>query len=607
MSKNIELLAPAKNDETAITAIRCGADAVYIGASNFSARQAASNSIQEIQRALDYAHQFYARVYVALNTIMTDDELYDARILIDKLYKIGIDGLIIQDMGLLKSDLPDIPIIASTQMNNSTPEKVNFLEEIGISRAILARELSLEQITAIRKAAPNIELEFFVHGALCVSMSGQCYMSYAAGGRSGNRGQCAQPCRKLYTLKDLKGNELAKNKYLLSLKDLNLSEYLEKLLDAGISSFKIEGRLKNLAYVANIVGYYRQKLDSILKDRQLKAASSGDTILEFEPDPSKTFSRGFTDYGITGNQKSMASIHTPKATGELIGTVIAIGETSFKIDSNKQLANGDGICFLDDRNILQGTTVNKVENDIIHPKTMDYISIGTQIYRNYDHKFNKQLANLPAERKISLQMKMYDDVGGIAIDAIDEDNNHVTVEMIGEFEPAKNIDKGRETIIRQLSKLGNTIFKCDNIDIQTKEIYFFPVSIINNLRREIAEAILQARIAARPKGHNIIKIDANAIYPTKSISYQGNVLNKKAEQFYRDHGVAEFEPAAETGLDMSGRKVMTTRYCLRHELGICPKQGNTDNADDLILVGKNDDTFRVSFECSHCGMAIYYQ
>ena len=605
-TKKIELLAPAKNVETAIAAIRCGADAVYIGTPSFGARKAASNTIEEIESVIKFAHQYYVRVYAALNTILADQELYEAQKIIEKLDNACIDGLIIQDMGLLEIDLPDIPIIASTQMNNSTPEKIQFLEAIGINRAILARELSLEQITEIRSAAKEIELECFVHGALCVSMSGQCYMSYAAGGRSGNRGECAQPCRKLYTLKDNQGNVIVKNRYLLSLKDLNLSEYLGKLLDAGVSSFKIEGRLKSPAYVANIVGFYRQRLDKLLAERGLETSSSGKVELGFEPNPARTFSRGFTDYGINGSQDNLASIDTPKATGEYIGKVSSIGAESFEIDSNVPLNSGDGICFLDSRKILQGTTINKVEERIVQPQSMEYITIGCIIYRNFDHKFNKQLANLPADRKISIKMRLYDDIGGIAVDAIDQDGNHVTVEMMGDFEIAKNSDKAQETIIRQLAKLGNTIFKCNDIKIETNEIYFFPISQINNLRREIANTLLAQRLVTRPKIHSKLNKESTVKYPEIKLSYMGNIFNLEAENFYRRHGVEVFEPAAESGLAMNGRKVMTTKYCLRYELGLCPTQGKTDSADDLILESKEGDRYTIKFECSKCGMEIFY-
>ena len=603
--QKIELLAPAKDSDTAIAAIKCGADAIYIGGPSFSARHAAANSIENIQSVIDYAHDYYVKVYVAINTILTDQEIAEAQRIIEKLYNINIDGLIIQDMGLLETDLPDIPIIASTQTNNSTPEKIKFLEDIGISRAILARELSLEQIAEIRAATSSIELEHFVHGALCVSMSGQCYMSYAAGGRSGNRGECAQPCRKMFTLKDKDNNVIVRNKYLLSLKDLNLSDYLENLIEVGISSFKIEGRLKSPAYVANTVGYYRQKLDSILAGLSLKPSSSGTTRLGFEPDPSKTFSRGFSDYGITGQQEKIASIDTPKATGEYIGKVVSVGVDSFELENNVNLSNGDGICFLDDRKILQGTTINNVENNIIHPQSMEYISIGCQIYRNFNHKFNKQLANLPAERKIPIEMRMYEDVGGITVEAIDSDGNHVAVEAIGEYEIANIPEKGQETIVRQLSKLGNTIFSCDKIEIETNEIYFFPVSVLNSLRRELSAALAEQRRVSRPKSHSKLNIKSEANYPLSEITYLENVLNSKAEQFYRKHGVIKFEPAAESGQNMKGKKVMTTKYCLRQELGICPKLDSSAQADDMILESREGIEYKAEFKCSECGMEIY--
>ena len=302
----------------------------------------------------------------------------------------------------------------------------------------------------------------------------------------------------------------------------------------------------------------------------------------------------------------MASIHTPKSTGEYIGTVSAIGEDSFEISSQIPLTNGDGICFLDNNNHLQGTTINSFENNIVHPQSMEYITLGIEIYRNFDHKFNKQLANLPAERKISIEMRMYDDVGGIAVDAIDEDGNHVTVEMMGEFDKANNPEKGYDTIVRQLSKLGNTIFYCNNVKIDTSSIYFFPVSQINNLRREIAEALLDQRLTSRPVKHSQIEKNSKALYPETKLTYLGNVFNRKAETFYQKHGVKEFEPAAETGVNMSNRKVMTTKYCLRHELGICPKIDPAIKADDLILESGQGDRYKVKFECLKCGMEIYF-
>ncbi|HEY5503893.1 MAG TPA: peptidase U32 family protein, partial [Sedimentisphaerales bacterium] len=342
MTRRIELLAPAKDAAIAMAAIKCGADAVYMAAQRFGAREAAYNTVESIKQVVDFAHQYYAKVYVTLNTLLKDDELAPAEMMIGQLEKIGIDGLIIQDTGLLELDLPPLPIIASTQMNNDSPEKVKFLQDVGFSRAILARELTLEQIRQIRNAT-TIALECFIHGALCVGASGQCYMSYAIGGRSGNRGQCAQPCRRIYSVKDQQGKIIAKDRHLLSVKDLNLSEHLEELIDAGVDSFKIEGRLKDAAYVANAVSFYRRRLDEIIAKKNLKRASSGTTRIDFEPNPEKTFNRGFSDYGITGKKANLGSIDTPKSMGEYVGTVTETGKDYFVIDGEQELHNADGL------------------------------------------------------------------------------------------------------------------------------------------------------------------------------------------------------------------------------------------------------------------------
>ncbi len=606
--RKIELLAPARDAETAIAAITCGADAVYIGASQFSARKAAGNEIADIKSAVDFAHQYYARIYAVINTIIYDSELDSVQRLINDLAEIGIDGLIIQDMGLLELDLPDVPIISSTQMHNNSAEKVKFLEEIGISRAILARELSLDEIRIIRQECPRIELECFVHGALCVSMSGQCYMSYAVGGRSGNRGDCAQPCRQLYTLKDKSGNILCRDKYLLSLKDLNLSEYLGELLDVGVNSFKIEGRLKTAGYVANVVGHYRQLLDEQLAKRNYGKTSSGTITLNFQPDPVRTFSRGYTDYGITGNPKKMASLDSPKAIGEYIGCVSAIGAINFEIKSKTTLHNGDGICFLDNRGKMTGTKVNTVEDgNIITPKSMDYIEVGTEIYRNFDHVFNKELEKLPAQRRISVAMTLKETPGGLSLTAIDEDGCHVSVDLFTELEPANNAQSGTENISRQLTRLGNTIFNCTEFKMETEQVWFLPVSILNHLRRDLVEKLMVARMATRLRKHCEYDRNSTVKYPEENLSYLGNILNRKSADFYRRHGVTDFEPAAESGLKMSGRQVMETRYCIRKELNLCPGHKVGQNAEDLILTDRQGNMFTARFSCEKCGMKIYFQ
>ena len=598
----IELLAPAKDAATGIAAINCGADAVYIGASSFGARSAAANTLDEIKRLVDHAHLYYAKVYATLNTLLFDDEIESAQKLAFSLYEAGIDGLIIQDMGLLEIDMPPVPLIASTQTNNTTPEKVKFLEDMGFSRVILARELTLEQIAEIRKAT-TIELECFIHGALCVSQSGQCYMSYAAGGRSGNRGQCAQPCRKAYELSNSEGNTIEQEKYLLSLRDLNLSDYIGRLIDLGITSFKIEGRLKNIPYVANITGHYRTLLDEALAARNLKAASSGKTYLDFIPDPNKTFNRGYTNYGIEKNTGKYGSIDTPKAIGEPVAAVANTGLNFFELENDSaKLNNGDGICFFDEDGLLQGTVINKSQDGRIYPQKMDYIQAGIFIYRNYDHAFTKQLENTSAHRKISISLLLTETQDGIKLTAVDSDQTTAAAEIQAAKEAAKNPELAENNIRKQLSKFGNTIFECQDIKIDLTEMYFFPAATLNELRRNIATALLEARDASRPKTQRITAPNPDAKYSETDLTYLGNVLNEKAKEFYLKHGVENIEPAAESGIEMNGKLVMKTKYCLRRQLGLC---NGSEQAPPLYITGSHQDKYRIEFTCKNCGMKIY--
>jgi putative protease len=602
--RKIELLAPAKDVATAIAAIQCGADAVYIGAPRFGARETAGNSIEAVSQVVEFAHPYYVRVYVALNTLLYDKELPVAEKMIHQLYEIGADGLIIQDTGLLELDLPPIPLIASTQMNNATPEKVKFLEDVGFSRVILARELTLEQIREIRRRT-TIELECFIHGALCVGASGQCYMSYSIGGRSGNRGVCAQPCRRLYTLKDKSGDVIVKERYLLSLKDLNLSEHLEELIDAGVCAFKIEGRLKETPYVANTVGFYRQKLDKILAEKGLQKSSSGRVRLNFTPDLNKTFNRGYTDYGITGRCEKMGSVDTPKSIGEFVGIAAKVDKNGFLLDGNADLHNGDGICFFDTQNNLAGTTVNGVEGRKIRPQKMEGIREGMKIYRNYDHEFNKLLERNPARRKIAISLVLRDTTDGAAATAVDEDGNEATAEIRTEKKPARKKDAAIETIQTQLKKLGGTILECAQVRVETAGVCFFPVSTLNNLRRDVVRKLLDVREKNRPRKQG--GAVRNAVpYPEKQLSYLGNVLNDKAQAFYHHHGVETIEPAAESGLDITGRAVMTTKHCLRRQLGLCERKGTKNTAEAMILEDEDGRQFNVEFRCGLCGMNIYF-
>lgn len=600
----IELLAPARDIAVAKTAIQCGADAIYIGAPQFSAREAAGNTIDDIRQVVEYAHPYYVKIYVALNTLLFDKELPVAEKMIQDLYAAGVDGVIIQDMGLLELDLPPIPLIASTQAHNATPEKVKFLEAVGFSRVILARELTLDQIRNIRRQT-TVELECFVHGALCVCASGQCYMSYAIGGRSGNRGCCAQPCRRLYTLKDKAGNTVVRDRYLLSIKDLNLSDYLEPLLDAGITSFKIEGRLKDADYVANVVGYYRQKLDAVLAARGLQKSSSGRVRMNFVPDPEKTFNRGYTDYGITGKAHKIGSIDTPKSLGQYVGTVVSVDKTSFTLDTEIALHNGDGLCFFANNN-LAGTTVNGVEGRRIRPRSMQGICAGMKIYRNLDIEFSRKLSKVPAERKIKVSITLREIPDGIQIEGCDEDGVVAVIEHTVAKQPADKPEQARRAIEAQLAKLGNTIFECQEVCVELPTLYFFPAALLNEMRRRLVQKLIEVRLASCKAAAMRKRVTESCVeYPDKQIGYCGNVLNEKARDFYRKHGVEVVEPAAEAGLAMKGRQVMTTKYCLREQLGLCTGASSGTAAETMFLVDEDGRTFRLEFQCGFCGMAVF--
>lgn len=604
--KQIELLAPAKDLECGLAAINCGADAVYIGSPRFGAREAAGNSIEDITELVNYAHKYWAKVYVTVNTLLHDDEIPSALELISQLYKIGIDGLIIQDTGLLECDLPPLPLIASTQMNNATPEKVAFLEQVGFQRAILARELDLSQIKEIRRHT-KIELECFVHGALCVCYSGQCYLSYALGGRSGNRGQCAQPCRKLYSLIDSKGKAFASNKHLLSLRDLNLSEHLRELIDAGVTSFKIEGRLKDKTYVTNVVSYYRRKLDEIIAEEVLKKSSSGSSSIDFEPDPSKTFNRGYGKYFLNGVGDTVGSIDTPKMIGEHIGKVTAIRGSTVILDSNSTLHRGDGICYFDRNGELRGSIVNGAQGRNFTPDKIDGIEIGMVVYRNRDHEFLTRLNKSNAERLIDVAIALREDADGFTLSAVDEDGNTAKLATPCEKTAAERPDQAIANIKKQLSKTGGTSFSCTEVIVALDKAYFIPISTLNAMRRAVLENLEAAREENRPKPTGgVIKNDVP--YPEKGLSYLGNVLNSHAETFYRRHGVTRIDPAAESGLDMRGRKVMTTRYCIKHQLGICPKITNGPRlAEPLKLVDEEGHRLVLRFDCTRCEMNIYLE
>lgn len=619
--QQIEILAPAKDLETGIAAINCGADAVYIGGAKFGAREAAANALEDIAQLAAYAHKYWARVYITLNTLLYDEELAQAQRLAHAYYELGADALIIQDAGLLELDLPPLPLFASTQMHTHTPERAAFLEKVGFQRVILARELSLEQIRAIRASTTTLELETFIHGALCVSYSGQCYMSYAAGGRSGNRGQCAQPCRKPYRLLDrdkLPVADALAHPYLLSLRDFNATAEIPALLEAGVTSFKIEGRLKEKTYVMNVVGHYRQQIDRILQGKDLRAASSGTVIFDFAPDPLKTFNRGYTNYFLRGRQAPVGSPDTPKSLGEPLGKVARMGRGSFMLDRPNAVQRGDGLCFFapprdpkKPASELTGATVNDVQGGWIFIDKPGGLVTGVEVYRNADRAFQSVLEKSQTERKINLRFRLAATQRGLALFARDEDGCEAMFTLDLDLQPADRPEQAMQNIEKQLGKLGGTIFNCQSIRIDLPEACFVPLSTLNALRRGAVEALEAQRAADFPRLTKMREPN-HAPYPAQKLTYTGNVLNKKARAFYRRHGVTEIEPAAESGLDMRGRKVMTTRHCIKHQLGYCLKYspGAKDRprlAEPLALVDEQGHTYPLRFDCAACQMEVYFE
>lgn len=484
--RKIELLAPAKNLECGIAAIDHGADAVYIGAPKFGARAAAVNSLEDIAALVEYAHLYNARIYVTVNTILKDEELQETEKMIWALFRAGVDALIVQDMGITGLNLPPIPLHASTQMDNRTVEKVRFLADAGFRQVVLARELSLREISKIHEACPDVPLEIFVHGALCVSYSGQCYVSQACFGRSANRGECAQFCRLPFSLVDAEGRVIVKDKHLLSLKDLNQSDELEALLDAGASSFKIEGRLKDVSYVKNVTAAYRRKLDAIFARRKEYArASSGSCRYAFNPQLDKSFSRGFTHYYLHGRTKDVFSFDTPKSLGEEMGTMKEARGNYLTVAGLKSFNNGDGVCYIDEQGRLQGFRINRVEGNKLYPQEMPRIKPRTVLYRNFDQEFEKILARKSSERRIAVSVRLTDTPFGFALTLTDEDDNSVTLSLAREKEPARTPQE--ENLKTQLAKFGNTPFEAVRIDIDFAGNWFLPASVLADFRRQAVE------------------------------------------------------------------------------------------------------------------------
>jgi len=596
----LELLAPARDAACGIAAVNHGADAVYIGAPKFGARAAAGNPLKDIAGLIAYAHKYWARVYITLNTILYDNELEEARTLIRDLYDAGADALIIQDMGLLELDLPPIPLFASTQTHNFEIGRIRFLEQVGIRRVILARELSISQVREIR-AATSLELEFFVHGALCVSFSGQCYFSQAVMGRSANRGECAQMCRLPYTLTDSRGNILANNQHVLSLKDLNLAEYLPELVDAGVTSFKIEGRLKDAAYVRNITSFYRTILDNLIdEDPHLDRASSGKTSLFFVPDPERTFNRGYTDYFLHGRRPGIASLHTPKSLGKAIGTVTDVGANFLTLDTKEPLRNGDGICFFDDQDQLTGTNVNAVSGNRITVNSMAGLTAGTVTYRNHDHAFLQSLKSDRAGRKIGIRLHFTENEDGFLLRMADEDGIEAACSIVHAKIAAENAATAWATHETQLTKLGSTIYEPLEFKSDLTTAWFIPVKTLNQLRRDTVAALDGARLSAFPR-HTASIVPNDVPYPVSSLDFSANVVNSLADRFYRRHGVTHVEQGFELQNDATGRALMTTRHCLKYQFDLC--RGKGTESDELYLFD-GTTKYKLEFDCGNCVMKV---
>jgi len=607
----LELLAPAKNADFGIEAITHGADAVYIGGPAFGARANAGNSIADIERLAAHAHRYHAKVFVTLNTILRDDELDEARRLVWQFYEAGADALIVQDMGLLELDLPPIQLHASTQTDIRTPAKARFLQDVGFSQIVLARELTLKEIARIDEGlrvgadGTPAALEFFVHGALCVAYSGQCYISHAHTGRSANRGECSQACRLPYTLEDEAGRIVAHDKHLLSMKDNDQSANLQALIEAGIRSFKIEGRLKDLSYVKNITAHYRTLLDEFLeRSPGYRRASSGRCSYTFTPRPEKTFNRGATDYFVNERKPDIGAFDTPKFSGEAIGEVSRIGPDWFEVAASALLHNGDGLSYYDSHRELVGVRINRADGERLFPNEMpDDIAVGTALYRNRDQEFERALEKKSAERRIGLHLQLGETPDGFALMLTDEDGIAARAALPHVHEAAKNAERAFAGLRDNLGKLGNTIFTASEISLDLSQPWFLPASAVNGLRRDAIAALEAARAAAGERLPRRIAVSPAPTYPENELSYLGNVLNSAARAFYAKHGVSVIAEAYEANAEKGEVSLMITRHCLRYSYNLCPKEVKGIRPDPMTLVnGKEKLTLR--FDCKKCEMHV---
>ena len=622
---SLELLAPAKNLECGMAAIDHGADAVYIGAPRFGARSAAGNSIEDIRQLCEYARPFGVKVYVTVNTILYDEELDDTRRLLQDLQKVGVDAILVQDMAIweMSNHNSQFSILnsqlnfhASTQTDNRTPEKVRWLRDLGFSRVVLARELSVEEIAEIHREVPDVELEVFVHGALCVSYSGICYASQHCFGRSANRGACAQFCRMKFSLVDSEGREVEHDRYLLSLKDLNQSDHLQELIEAGATSFKIEGRLKDVGYVKNVTAAYSQRLNAIIRryPDKYRRSSSGECRYTFTPDLRKTFNRGYTTYFLHGRQPNIASFDTPKAMGEFVGTVKELRGDSFNVAGVASFANGDGLCFFRPMSLtshsspltseLIGFRANRVQGNRIWPYRLpDGLRPGVRLYRNNDQEFERLLSKPSAERRIPIRLALRAVDDGFELSAENQQIHFRADHILAQKPPHENI-------IRQLSKLGDTIYTCSAVDIPDDFNYFIPNSVLSEMRRSLVDLLGKEESGKKKENTSTSgSMDRGNLSPLTShpspqkypYTYLYNISNRLSQQFYGAKELSAYELKGGDG------PIMQCRHCIRYALGYCVRHGGQRPTwhEPLSLVLGDGRRFRLEFDCKNCQMNVY--
>lgn len=630
LSHQLELLAPARDADIGIEAVNHGADAIYIGGPGFGARASAGNDLRDIERLCRHAHRFGSRIFITLNTILRDDELEAARRMAWDVWNAGADVLIVQDMGLLEIDLPPIQLHASTQTDIRTPEKARFLQDAGFSQIVLARELTLEQIRDVHAALDmeRCKLEFFVHGALCVAYSGQCFISHAHTGRSANRGDCSQACRLPYHVQDDQGRFIAHDQHVLSMKDNNQSANLAALVDAGVRSFKIEGRYKDMGYVKNITAHYRRLMDELIEAREgseqpYTRASSGRTTFTFTPDPDQNFNREFTDYFVNGRQMDIGAFDSPKNPGRAIGWVTQVGAEWVELECNDPatvLHNGDGLCYFDLQKELVGVAINRAEalpqrgRWRLFPKDpiagLRDLRKGTSLNRNRDMDWVRTLEKKSSDRRIGTWVALAETPDGFALTLTDEDGHSATATLAHGKEPARDAARNEQSLREHLGRLGTTLFEAIDIQLQLSGPWFIPASVLNPLRREAAEKLEAARLAAYERPARAKPVEPPVPYPEDTLTYLANVYNQKAHDFYAKHGVRVIDAAYESHEEEGEVSLMITKHCVRWSMSLCPKQAKgvvgvkgTIKAEPLQLVnGKEKLTLR--FDCKPCEMHV---